>query len=154
MPSTSVSAGVLCHTAGMPELLPFAALLRQYSADLFDDYLPFLEKHVVDPEAGGFLCHTTPFGERVSTVKRTWYQGRGIWVYSFLYNHFGRDERHLEIAARTVRLVLKSAPDPPGPDVADRAGRRRKRRIAARSRNLQRPVCGRGPGGVLQSERR
>lgn len=94
----------------MAGLLPFEDLRRQYESDLFGRYLPFLDRHVVDHRNGGFLCHTTPFGERISTAKRIWYQGRGLWVYSFLYNNFGRDTRYLDIARQTLGLILKSRP--------------------------------------------
>lgn len=97
----------------MAGLLPFDDLRHQYEADLFDRYLPFLDRHVVDHRHGGFLCHTTPFGERISTTKRIWYQGRGLWVYSFLYNNFGRESRYLDIARRTLDLILVSRPAEP-----------------------------------------
>ncbi|MEZ5367104.1 MAG: hypothetical protein R2748_33400 [Bryobacterales bacterium] len=29
-----------------------------YHADLFDDFLPFLDAHVIDHERGGFMCNT------------------------------------------------------------------------------------------------
>jgi mannose/cellobiose epimerase-like protein (N-acyl-D-glucosamine 2-epimerase family) len=108
------------------DLLPLHDLRKQYIADLFDEYLPFLEKHVIDHELGGFLCHTTPFGERVSDVKRIWYQGRGIWIYSFLHNEFLREQQYLDIAARTVDLLMKSKPngeDQMWPVQIDRDGR-------------------------------
>ncbi len=97
----------------MAGLLPFEDLRRQYESDLFDQYLPFLDRHVVDHRHGGFLCHTTPFGRRVSTTKRIWFQGRGLWVYSFLYNTFARESRYLDIAARTFDLIQKSVPADP-----------------------------------------
>lgn len=94
----------------MAGLLPFEDLRRQYESDLFSHYLPFLESHVIDHQHGGFLCHTTPLGERISTTKRIWYQGRGLWVYSFLYNNFHRDLRYLDIASKTLNLIQKSLP--------------------------------------------
>ncbi|MCX6623165.1 MAG: AGE family epimerase/isomerase [Acidobacteria bacterium] len=106
-------------------LLPCEELRRQYTSGLFDQYLPFLERHVVDHQHGGFLCHTTPFGRRVSTTKRIWFQGRGLWVYSFLYNNFARESRYLDIAARTVDLIRKSTPagaDESWPIDVDEAG--------------------------------
>src|SRR5579872_38866 len=90
--------------------LPLKELRQQYQIDLFDEYLPFVEKHVFDYELGGFLCNTTPQGQRVSNVKRIWYQGRGIWVCSFLYSNFGREQRYLDIAEKTIRLLLKHQP--------------------------------------------
>ena len=39
--------------------LPLQELRSQYSADLFDDYLPFLAEHVIDHEFGGFLQYNS-----------------------------------------------------------------------------------------------
>lgn len=83
-------------------------LLQEYHAYLFDDYLPFVNQYVVDHEYGGFLCHTNSEGKNLSTNKRTWYDGRGIWVYSFLYNNFDGNPEYLTIAKKTVELVLKA----------------------------------------------
>ena len=87
-----------------------AQLRDIYHRDLFDDWLPFMEKHVVDPEFGGFLCNTDIDGTHINTNKDALFEGRGIWVYSSLYRHFGKNPRHLEIAHRSVELLEKSAP--------------------------------------------
>src|SRR5699024_4198805 len=86
-------------------------LQKQYHKYLFDDFLPFMDNHIVDKKYGGFLCHTDRNGYNISTHKRTWYDGRGIWVYSFLYEHFNHNERYLEVAKKTVDLALKSQPE-------------------------------------------
>ncbi len=87
-----------------------AELRELYRYDLFDDYLPFEEKHVVDHELGGFMCNTDRAGNNLSTEKNTWYEGRGIWVHSFLHNNFGKSERNLEIARKSAELVLPLKP--------------------------------------------
>ncbi len=46
-------------------------------------------------------------GSLSSDEKFIWYQGRGIWVYSFLYNEFGKDRRWLEIARRGRDFMVK-----------------------------------------------
>ncbi len=51
-----------------------------------------------------------PNGERVSLEKRVWYEGRGIWTYSYLYNNFSREQKYLDIAAASVRLLERSKP--------------------------------------------
>lgn len=53
-------------------------------------------------------------GARVSTNKLSWFQGRAIWVYSFLYNNFDRNPAYLEIARKTKDFLLKNAPQPDG----------------------------------------
>lgn len=85
-------------------------LLKEYRRYLFEDYLPFVDKHVVDHDNGGFMCHTDSRGTNISKNKRTWYDGRGIWVYSFLYRNFEQDPQYLKIARNTVELVLKTNP--------------------------------------------
>ncbi|HLJ14047.1 MAG TPA: AGE family epimerase/isomerase [Bryobacteraceae bacterium] len=99
--------------AAQPVPLDLAAMRDRLHRDLFDDYLPFIEKYVVDPQYGGFMCSVRPNGERVSTGKTTWYEGRGTWVFSFLYNNFSRDPKYVDIAERSVRLVQRSRPKNP-----------------------------------------
>src|SRR5690349_15312563 len=71
-------------------------LRQRYRAELFDVFLPFWDAHGIDHEHGGFMCALDHDGTRVNTHKYLWFQGRGIWVYSHLFNRFGRDPRHLE----------------------------------------------------------
>ncbi len=90
----------------------FLTILRdKYQKYLFEDFLPYMESYIIDAEHGGFTCNTDRNGEAVSSVKRTWYDGRGIWVYSFLYQHFQREGKYLEVARKTIELVLKVKPE-------------------------------------------
>ena len=93
--------------------LDYSALRDQLHQDLFVDYLPFIEKYVVDPQYGGFMCTVKPDGERVSTGKTIWFEGRGTWVFSFLFNNLSREPKYLEIARKSVELVQKSRPKDP-----------------------------------------
>ena len=90
--------------------LSLVALRDQYRRDLFEDYLPFVDRHVVDHERGGFMCEVDLDGRLLSTNKSSWFDGRGLWVHAFLYNHFGRDPRQLEIARKTAGFLLKTRP--------------------------------------------
>ena len=96
-----------------PKTLNFSAMRSQYRNDLFSDYLPFFEKFVIDREYGGFHCSVRPNGELVSTVKRAWFEGRGTWVFSFLNNHIAREQKYLDMAARSIDLVQRSKPKDP-----------------------------------------
>ena len=101
-------------------------LREEYRRDLFDDFLPFMDRHVVDHELGGFLCNADRNGTRLSTEKDSWYEGRGIWVYSFLYSRFTHDPKHLEIARKAVEFILGIRPpgdDPRWPRKFTREGR-------------------------------
>ncbi len=82
----------------------------QYRSDLFEDLLPFMEKYVIDHELGGFMCNTDRDGTRLGERKTTWFEGRGIWVYSFLYRNFGRQEKHLEVARKSLQFILRVKP--------------------------------------------
>ena len=93
--------------------LNLLAMREQYRADLFHDYLPLIEKFVIDREYGGFHCSVRPNGELVSPVKRAWFEGRGTWVFSFLYNNIAKEQKYLDIAAGSVRLIQKSKPRDP-----------------------------------------
>ncbi len=90
--------------------LPLKQLRDQYRRDLFTDFLPFMEKYVIDPEFGGFRCNTDHLGNRVNHNKSSWYEGRGTWVYSFLYNNLAREQKSLDVARRSIDLILKSKP--------------------------------------------
>lgn len=84
-----------------------AQLRDDYYDRLFNQYLPFWEKGGVDRRHGGFLCELNDDGSVASDEKYIWYQGRGIWVYSLLYNEFGRDRRWLEIARQARDFMVK-----------------------------------------------
>jgi N-acylglucosamine 2-epimerase len=90
--------------------LDWKAVRSQYRKDLFEDYLPFHEKFVVDKQHGGFHCTVKPNGELISPEKTAWYEGRGTWVFSFLYNNFGREQKYLDIAAGSLKLIERSRP--------------------------------------------
>ena len=87
-----------------------AELRALYRRDLFDDYLPFVDRYVFDHELGGFMCELELDGRRLSTNKSSWYDGRGLWVHAFLYNHFGRDPRQLEISRKTAEFLIRTRP--------------------------------------------
>ena len=94
------------------------ALRKEYQFWLFEDFLPFVDKFVVDHEHGGFMCEADRDGTNLSGKKRTWYEGRGIWVYSFLYNELDASPTYLEIARKSVDFILKH--NPVGPDLLPR----------------------------------
>jgi N-acylglucosamine 2-epimerase len=96
-----------------PNTLNLLAMRDQYRRDLFNDYLPFIEKFVIDREYGGFHCSVRPNGELASTTKRAWFEGRGTWVFSFLYNNIVREQRYLDVAAHSIKLIQRSKPRDP-----------------------------------------
>jgi N-acylglucosamine 2-epimerase len=94
----------------MPGMLAGMTLERlrdDYRDRLFRQYLPFWEKDGIDRRYGGFMCELNDDGSVAADEKYIWYQGRGIWVYSFLYNEFGQDRRWLEIARQARDFMVK-----------------------------------------------
>ncbi len=89
-------------------------LRQRWDDELFQNLLPFWDRHGVDHEKGGIVCALDYDGSRANSEKQLWFQGRAIWVYSFLYTHFGKDAGHLEIARKTKNFVLAHAPQPDG----------------------------------------
>jgi N-acylglucosamine 2-epimerase len=86
-------------------------LRDQYHSYLFDNFLPFMEKYVIDPDYGGFLLNTDRDGTRLSTTKTPTNEGRGIWVWSFLYNELSHEQKYLDVAKRSLDFILKSKPE-------------------------------------------
>jgi mannose/cellobiose epimerase-like protein (N-acyl-D-glucosamine 2-epimerase family) len=82
-------------------------LLADYHDRLFNRYLPFWDKGGDDKKFGGFICELNDDGSIFNDDKYIWYQGRAIWVYSFLFNNFGKEPRFLEVAERTRDFMVK-----------------------------------------------
>ena len=93
--------------------LSLAELRDGYRAYLFDEYLPFWDRYGVDREYGGFTCVLDHDGTRLADTKNMWWQGRGLWTYSYLYRHFGGD-RHREVARRARDFLLRCGRDGDG----------------------------------------
>jgi mannose/cellobiose epimerase-like protein (N-acyl-D-glucosamine 2-epimerase family) len=96
-----------CHAeTGRPQIavpptlagMTLQQLRDDYRRRLFDEYLPFWERGGIDRRHGGFICELNDDGSVASPEKYIWYQGRGIWVYSFLYNEFGGERKWLDTA--------------------------------------------------------
>ena len=90
--------------------LPLTKLAGDYRRNLFDDFLPFMDRFVIDHELGGFMCNADYTGGRVNENKSSWFEGRGSWVYAFLYNNLGRDRKYLDVARRSIDFVWKAKP--------------------------------------------
>jgi N-acylglucosamine 2-epimerase len=86
-------------------------LREQYRTALFKRFLPSMDSLVIDHQYGGFMCdYDMDLRTRLSANKQTWSEGRGIWVYSFLYNHFGKNPHFLEVACKSKDFILKHQP--------------------------------------------
>ncbi len=105
-----MSASALNQLTG----LSLADLRRRYRGELFGEQLPFWNRCGIDHELGGFQCSLGYDGARVNDDKFVWFQGRGLWVWSFIYNHLERDPAVLEVARKTKGFLLKHFPQPDG----------------------------------------
>ncbi|MBT4483235.1 MAG: hypothetical protein HOC71_06115 [Candidatus Latescibacteria bacterium] len=81
-----------------------------YRYDIFDDFVVFFDRYIVDQKYGGFLCTTDHDGTNISTNKSATTLGRGIWCYSFLYNNLAKEDRFLDIASKAVEFTMKHHP--------------------------------------------
>jgi len=83
--------------------------------DLREGYLPYWDGTVrVDEKYGGFMPYLKKDGTHVDTIKRMYYQGRGIWMFAYLYNHFGKEKRFLEVARKGKEFIFKHCRDENG----------------------------------------
>lgn len=85
-------------------------LRDEYRRFLFKDFLPFMDRYVIDHELGGFMCFTDYTGEHESDNKLSWFEGRGTWVYAFLFNNLAREDKYLDVAKKSVEFTLKIKP--------------------------------------------
>ncbi len=91
--------------------LNISDLRDKYRTDLFSKFLPNMDKFVIDHEFGGFNCSVDIVtGKQLSTNKSAWFEGRGLWTYSFLYNNLDQNPKYLEIAEKSKDLILKLKP--------------------------------------------
>ena len=70
--------------------------------------LPFWDEYGIDHKYGGIMCSLDYDGTLLDTRKNLWFLGRAIWIYSFLYNHFGKSPEFLEVAKKTRNLYLST----------------------------------------------
>ena len=58
---------------------------------LMNDFVSFWESASVDPIYGGYLCGFDRSGNLFHEDKSVWQQGRSLWMFSKLYNEFGKN---------------------------------------------------------------
>ena len=101
-------------TAEAPALklagLTLEELREEHRHWMLDDFVPFMDKYVVDHDLGGFMCTVNRDGTQLDSRKTTWYEGRGIWTYSYLYNKVEQNPAYAEIARKSVEFISKQNP--------------------------------------------
>ncbi len=76
----------------------FAEYKKDFESVLLNEFAPFWTEYSVDKEYGGYLCGFMRDGELFYEDKSVWQQGRSLWMFSKLYNEFGKDPKWLAAA--------------------------------------------------------
>ena len=84
-------------------------LREHYRASLFDDIIPWWEKHSIDEEYGGYLTRLERDGKPYSQDKDMWMTGREIWMFSHLFNNYKQEEKWRNLAKHGLDFMLKHA---------------------------------------------
>ncbi len=105
--AVSLPAGKIGTLAGMT----LEELRELYHSDLYNEFLPFVDRYVIDHEYGGFMCGVDHDGTRINTEKGTWDAGRGICIFSCLYNTIDHDSKWLETARKSADFILTTRSD-------------------------------------------
>ncbi|HEY1009656.1 MAG TPA: AGE family epimerase/isomerase [Daejeonella sp.] len=109
--SGSVASGLKDVFADPDQAQLLENLQTKYRSDLFEKFIPNMDKFVIDSQFGGFNCSVDiQSGEQLGTNKSAWFEGRGLWTYSFLYNNIEKNPKYLEIARKSKDLILKLRP--------------------------------------------
>lgn len=82
-----------------------------YHAEIFNRFIPNMDKYVIDHQLGGFMTSIDiTNGKQANSNKTAWFEGRGMWTYSFLYNNLEKNPKYLEIARKSKDFILKHLP--------------------------------------------
>ena len=74
---------------------------------LMNDFVSFWESTSSDPIYGGYLCGFDREGKLFHEDKSVWQQGRGLWMFSKLYNEFGKKQLWLDCAKSGYDFINK-----------------------------------------------
>jgi hypothetical protein len=86
----------------------FPDLLKWHRNYLKDIYIPNWERGI-DHKYGGFANAISPGQEPDFEKKGMYFQGRAVWMFSYLYNHITHDKKHLDAAIKGRDFLIKSA---------------------------------------------
>jgi N-acylglucosamine 2-epimerase len=85
-----------------------------YRANLFEDCIPFWLKNSIDRKHGGYLTCLDGEGKIYNTDKSVWFQGRGTWIYSRLYNTVEKKQEWLETSKSGYNFLVNHCFDSDG----------------------------------------
>lgn len=78
---------------------------KLYETELFDRVIPFWASYSPDLKNGGIYTCLDREGRVYSTDKSVWAQGRAAWLFSYLYNVYGKDHNWLNIAKSCIDFL-------------------------------------------------
>ena len=85
----------------------FSAYSKKFEDVLLNNFAPFWTEFSVDKEYGGYLCGFMRDGELFFEDKSVWQQGRSLWMFSKLYNEFGKKPEWLDAAKSGYEFMNK-----------------------------------------------
>ena len=85
----------------------FKSMKEKLQSILMDDFVSFWEEVSVDEIYGGYLCGFDRDGELFFEDKSVWQQGRSLWMFSKLYNEFGKKQIWLDAAKSGYDFINK-----------------------------------------------
>lgn len=88
------------------ESVRIAQLADFYESRLLDDSIPFWLSHAPDGEYGGYFTCLDRRGGVYNTDKSVWFQGRGAWMFSKLYNDVEKRREWLDAAKSGIDFML------------------------------------------------
>jgi N-acylglucosamine 2-epimerase len=91
-----------------------STLSSQYRSALLEDVIPFWLRHGVDQKYGGYITSLNRDGSIVDTDKSIWFQGRGAWMFSTLYNEIENRPEWLQAAKSGIEFLRQHGADPNG----------------------------------------
>jgi len=85
-----------------------------YKTELFENVIPFWEKHSIDAEHSGYFTCLDRTGAVYDTDKFVWLQAREAWTFSMLCNKFEKRAQWLDMAKSGVDFLAKYGADGEG----------------------------------------
>ena len=85
-----------------------------YKEELANNILPFWLNNSKDEKNGGYFTCLDREGKVYDTDKFMWLQGRGVWCFSFMYNHLEQNEEWLKMAMHGAKFMQQHGRDEEG----------------------------------------
>jgi N-acylglucosamine 2-epimerase len=92
----------------------YSALAQDYRTALFEDVLPFWDRHSPDRKCGGYFTCLDRSGEVYDQDKFVWLQGRQAWLYASLYNRVEQRPEWLDMSRLGVEFLRTFGANPQG----------------------------------------